>query len=72
MQESCLVCQGSGRHDEGPCRYCEGSGRIKVRREAPATVLLATGSCKMPVRKVVLEGGLKVARRHSLSQQESA
>jgi DnaJ-class molecular chaperone len=72
MQEPCLICQGSGRHNEAPCPYCQGSGRLTVDRDTPTTVLMATGSCKMPVRKVVLEGGLQVARRHSLSPPESA
>jgi len=72
MQEACLICQGSGRHHEAPCSYCAGRGRIQVRTQAPETVLLATGSCKMPVRKVTLQGGLSVARKNSLSPRESA
>jgi len=58
MQETCLICLGNG------CPYCQGTGRVKVHTEAPQTVLMATGSCKMPVRKVVIDGGLKVERKH--------
>jgi DnaJ-class molecular chaperone len=72
MQEPCLICQGSGRQGEAACGYCAGSGRIKVRTQAPETVLLATGSCKMPVRKVTLQGGLTVSRKNSLPPMESA
>jgi hypothetical protein len=59
MQETCLICGGSG-----PCPYCGGTGRVTIHTEMPQTVLMATGSCKVPVRKVVLNGGLSVERKN--------
>jgi DnaJ-class molecular chaperone len=67
MQEACLICQGGGRHQGPPCPYCAGTGRVPVRTQAPQTVLMATGSCKMPVRQVSLEGALVIPRLHSSS-----
>jgi hypothetical protein len=65
MQEACLVCEGSGRRHEAPCPYCAGLGRVTVRREAPKTILLATGSCKLPLRQVPVEPGVRVQRLYT-------
>jgi DnaJ-class molecular chaperone len=66
MQETCLICQGNGGASSArePCPYCGGTGRVKIHTEIPQTVLLATGSCKVPMRKVVLDGGLKLERKY--------
>jgi DnaJ-class molecular chaperone len=66
MQEACLICEGSGRRDEAPCSYCLGKGRVQVRREAPQTILLATGSCRVPLRQVQVEPGFVAQRLHTL------
>jgi len=65
MQETCLVCEGSGRREPGPCPYCEGKGRLKVHGPAPQTVLVATGSCKVPVRKAQLPAPPSIPRLHT-------
>ena len=54
MLETCLICEGQGKRGAEACGYCAGQGRLKVHSEAPQTVLMATGSCKVPVRKVQL------------------
>ena len=67
MQETCLICEGSrvcGGEVSSPCPYCHGTGRVKIHTAVPQTVIMATGSCKVPMRKVVLDGGLKVERKH--------
>ena len=64
MQETCLICDGTRAYHDAPCPYCAGTGRVKIHTAAPQTVIMATGSCKVPMRKVVLDGGLKVERKH--------
>jgi DnaJ-class molecular chaperone len=66
MQEACLICEGSGRRESVPCPYCAGAGQVRVRSAAPATILMATGSCKLPVRRVSVEPGFSVQRLHTL------
>jgi DnaJ-class molecular chaperone len=63
MQEPCLICEGTGRLAAEACPYCAGSGRVKVVATGPQTILLATGSCKMPLRRVTVDGGLKIHRQ---------
>lgn len=65
MQETCLICEGSGRRQGEVCPYCAGKGRLKVHTDAPQTVLMATGSCKMPVRKVQLSAPPRIQRQHT-------
>jgi DnaJ-class molecular chaperone len=65
MQEACLICEGRGRRDGEACGYCAGKGRLKVHTEGPQTVLMATGSCKVPVRKVTLTPPPPVHRLHT-------
>lgn len=65
MQEACLICEGSGRREGAACAYCSGRGRLKVHTDGPQTVLLATGSCKQPVRKVSLPPPPPVPRLHT-------
>lgn len=53
--EPCLICAGRGTREEGPCAYCAGTGRVAVKAGGERTVWQATGSCKVPAKKLILK-----------------
>jgi hypothetical protein len=48
VREACMICEGSG----GDCAHCQGTGTVYALMGRPGDVLLATGDCKRPMRKV--------------------
>lgn len=53
--EPCLICNGRGTRDDSACAYCAGTGRVTVRALGDKTVWQATGSCKVPAKKLILK-----------------
>jgi hypothetical protein len=52
VREACLICEGKGKDEsQAPCIYCDGSGIVFARSGAVQEILLATGDCKIPLRK---------------------
>jgi DnaJ-class molecular chaperone len=64
VRESCLICEGKGRTAGQACQYCSGSGVVFARTGAPQDILLATGDCKVPLRRKPAQG-LEVQRNFS-------
>lgn len=56
VKESCMICEGSGRIAEAPCAYCAGTGIVFARTGGAKEILLATGDCRIPVKKKYAEG----------------
>jgi hypothetical protein len=57
VRETCLICEGRGRQADSPpeggaCAYCAGTGVVFSRTGAPPEVLMATGDCKVPLRRI--------------------
>jgi DnaJ-class molecular chaperone len=53
--EPCLICSGRGTREDATCAYCAGSGRVKVQAGGEKAVWQATGSCKVPAKKLILK-----------------
>jgi hypothetical protein len=63
IRESCLICEGKGRAEgRGPCPYCGGTGVVFARTGAPQEILMATGDCRMPVKRKDA-AGLSIQRK---------
>jgi hypothetical protein len=53
--EPCLICSGRCVREDGACAYCAGTGRVAVKNAGEKTVWQATGSCKVPAKKLILK-----------------
>lgn len=65
IREACFICEGKGKDlSGGLCAYCAGTGIVFARTGAPQEILVATGDCKVPMRKKPAEG-LSIQRNFS-------
>ena len=62
VREGCLICEGSGRAGGDACAYCGGSGIVFASTGAPTEILVATGDCRMPLKRKPAQG-LKILKR---------
>jgi hypothetical protein len=65
VREACLICEGKGKDSaQGLCAYCGGTGIVFARSGSNPEILVATGDCKIPVRKKFAEG-VSIQKRFS-------
>ena len=64
LKEKCMICDGRGQQADVPCVYCSGTGIVFARCAAPKEILMATGDCKVPMRKKFAEG-VVIQRKNS-------
>jgi len=69
VKESCMICDGRGRQAGGACAYCSGTGVVFARTGAPQEILMATGDCKVPMKKKFAEGvSIQSLRRAQIAE----